>query len=470
MRVTANLFVNRERELEVLDKAWRNRPVFIVVYGRRRTGKTRLLTEWCRRENISYIYYHAVPAKHEVNLQGLARAVEDQLGLKGFSRVRYSSLDSLLETLSYRQREALIIIDEFTYWVRGSPSVSGELQRFIDHYLNETKLAIVVIGSLVGVMYREVLGGGAPLYGRAEYRIKLEELEPWHIPLFYKNKNLHDIVRLYALLGGIPYYHQIACRMGKTVSDIVVGLLLEDHAPLRDEVIFLLREEFREPSVYYSVLQAITRGADTVSKIADYTGIHRQHVSKYLHVLRSLGFIDYRRPLFSKRGYYTVRDKIMYTWFKLVEPLISQAARLPLERIYETTNHVIEEITGRVFEEIALKYIEYLAGKGEISFDEIGKFVHKGVEIDVVAIDRRDKVVHLFEVKWSDIGRREAGKIARELQRKAAYIPLNNYDYKLYIVVREYSGASLNDAKIITLKDMPFYRRKTVTKKYPRER
>ncbi len=458
MPVTSSVFADREKELEILDKAWRNRPVFIVVYGRRRSGKTRLVLEWCKKKNIPSVYYHAVPARHEVNLQGLARVVEEQLGLKGFSRIRYGSLDSLLENLSYRQREALIVIDEFTYWARGSPSVSGELQRFVDHYLDKTGFVIVVVGSLVGVMYREVLGGGAPLYGRARYKIKLEELEPWYIPLFYEDMDLSDIIRLYSLLGGIPYYHQIAGRIKGTVTDIVFELFLEDNASLRDEVIFLLREEFRDPSVYYSVLQAIARGATTVSKIADYTGIHRQHLSKYLSVLRSLGFVDYRRPLFSKRGYYVVKDKVMNTWFKLVEPLISQAAKLPLERIREEASRVVDEIASNVFEEVALKYIEYFAAGKKILYDEIGRFIHKGVEVDIVAIDHENKTMHLFEVKWAKIDRKEALRITRELRRKASHIPLE-YDYKLYIIAREYVGDRIDEAEVFTLKDMPFYKK-----------
>ncbi len=456
MHVTHTLFVDREKELEVLDRAWSEKPVFIVVYGRRRTGKTRLVLEWCRRRNIPSIYYHAVPARHEVNLRGLARAVEEQLSLKGFSRLRYDSLDSLLENLSYRQRESLIVIDEFTYWVRGSPSVVGELQKFIDHYLAETGFAIIVVGSLVGVMYREVLSGGAPLYGRARYRIRLGELEPWYIPLFYKDRGLEDIIRLYSLLGGVPYYHQIAKGISGEAVDIVLELFLKDNAPLRDEALFLLREEFREPSVYYSVLQAIARGANTISRISDYTGIHRQHLPKYISILRDLGFVKYEKPLFTKKGYYRISDKILNTWFKLVEPLISQAIRLPVKRIREKTSKAIEEITGEVFEEIALKYVEYLASQNKIAFDEIGKFIHKGVEVDIVAIDHKNKMVHLFEVKWSKTSSIEALRIMRKLQRKAANIPLD-YDYRIHLITREYSGEKIGGIEIHTLNNMPFH-------------
>ncbi len=457
MGVTRNVFVDREVELKLLDRAWRERPGFLVLYGRRRTGKTRLVLEWCRRSGNPFVYYHATPAKHEVNLRELARAVEEQLMVKGFSKIRYSTIDSLLENLSYRVRDAVIVLDEYTYWARSSPEVSGELQRFIDHSLGDTGFLVIVVGSLVGVMYREVLGGGAPLYGRARYKVKLGELDPWYIPLFYSDKSLEDTVRLYSLLGGTPYYHQIASRINGTVSKIVVELFLEDHAPLRDEVIFLLREEFREPTVYYSILKAVARGANTVSKISDYTGIHRQHLPKYLAILRDLGFICYEKPLFSKKGYYYVKDKVMNTWFSLIEPLISQSARLPPSKVDEKIRKGVEEITGKVFEEVALKYIEYLARENRISYDEIGRFIHKGVEIDIVAINHRRKQVHLFEVKWSDIDSVEAERIARSLYRKALNIPLE-YEYKAHIIARSYQGKPLDNAIIHTLKDMPFHK------------
>jgi len=446
-------FVDREGELEALSRAYEARPGLLVVYGRRRIGKTRLLLEWCGRSGVRCCYYHAVPAKHEVNLRGLAEAVELGLELKGFSKPVYGSLDSLLEAMSYRSREAVVIIDEFTYWVRAEPRAAGELQRFVDHVLPETRLLLVVVGSLLGVMFRDVLGGGSPLYGRARFRLRLGELEPWHLPEFYPWLSREDLVRMYALFGGIPYYHAVV-EEGWGPREALWELLLSPTARLRDEALFTLREEFREPSTYYSILRAIASGASTPSRISDATGIHRQHVSKYLSVMENLGIVSRETPLFSKKGRYVISDKFLAAWFEVAEPLLSVTG--PREIMVEEALRRLEARTSRVFEEVACRYVEWLASQGKISYTEIGRFQHKGVEIDLVAIDHRRRIMHLFEAKWSDLTSGEAARISRALEVKALNIPLHDYTVKTHIVARSMRGEKPGGIMVHTLQDMPF--------------
>ena len=450
MHVTG--FIDREEELEAISRAWRERPGLLVIYGRRRVGKTRLVLEWCGRSGATCCYYHAVPAKHEVNLAGLAQAVETMLGLEGFSRPRYGSLDALLETLSHRQGDAVVVIDEFTYWSRAEPRVVGELQRFVDHFLPRTRLLIVIVGSLLGVVFREVLGGGAPIYGRARFRIRLRGLEPWHVPSFHPWLGLEDCVRMYALFGGIPYYHVVVGR-GWGPRQALQELFLSPTARLRDEALFMLREEFREPSTYYSILRAVASGASTPSAISDATGIHRQHVSKYLHVMEALGLLAREVPLFSKRGRYVIGDKLLATWFEVVEPALSLGWR---GNALEEALKRLEARTARVFEEVARKYVEWLAAQGTISYTEMGRFQHKDVEIDLVAVNRRRRKVHLFEAKWRDLTPREARKIHGSLEAKARHLPLKDYRVETHIIARSYKGPKPRKPKIHTLQDMPF--------------
>ena len=447
-------FIDREQELQVLDSAWGSRPCLAVIYGRRRVGKTRLVLEWCRSRGVRCVYFNALPAKHEVNLSELARCIEAS-GLRGFARARYGSLDALLEAFAYRAGDAAVVLDEFTYWARAEPRVVGELQRFVDHVLPDMGLLLVVVGSLIGVMYRSVIGGGAPLYGRARYRVKLEELEPWHLPLFHPWMSRDDLVRLYALLGGVPYYHTLV-KKGWGIGDTIRNLFLEPGAPLRDEVLFLLREEFRDPVTYYSILKAVARGAATPSAIADVTGIHRQHVSKYLHVLEQLGFVERERILFSKKGRYRVRDKVMATWFRLIEPIAVSTGVIEPEAVLPRVMEELESHTAAVFEEIARRYIEWLAARGALRIDKMGRFVHRGVEIDLVALDHRGRVVHLVEVKWSDLDERDVRRIARELEAMARYIPLEGYGLRLHVVARSYRGERIDGVEVATLRDMPF--------------
>ena len=446
MRVTP--FVDRVEELSALEEAWKSRPCLVVVYGRRRIGKTRLVLEWCSRFSRPCIYYNAVPAKHEVNLRGLAQAIE-RWGIRGFSRARYESLDALLESLAYRVEECAVVIDEFSYWARAEPRVVGELQRFVDHVLSSTRMMIVIVGSIVSVMHRAVVGGGAPLYGRARYRLRIEELSPWSVAEFYPWLGPEDVVRMYAMFGGVPHYHTMV-RHGWSPREALQRLVLASTSPLRDEALFILREEFREPSTYYSILRAIAHGATTPSAIANSVGIHRQHVSKYLAVLEDVGLIERERILFSKRGLYRVRDKFLAMWFRVVEPIVTTGIEPDMEAAWSS----FESHVARVFEEIVLEYMKLLRRQRVIGFDDVGRFIHRGIEIDIVAIDRESRTIHAVEVKWSDLDEREARSIARSLESKARRVPLEGYGIELHIACRSFVGTKPGDIHIHTIDDM----------------
>ncbi len=199
-------FVDRERELQLLMRAWERRPSFIVVYGRRRIGKTRLLKEWVRRARFRHVYYLSHLSGHAPNLAGLARAMDAVLGTR-LSGGRWESLYSLLATAAPSFRDGdVIVLDEFSYWVRSAPQAASELQQFVDEVLPRTGLVLAITGSLVGVMLRDVLGGSAPLFGRATHRLRLGELSPWCLPAFTPRYSPHELAEAYSLFGGVPHY------------------------------------------------------------------------------------------------------------------------------------------------------------------------------------------------------------------------------------------------------------------------
>ena len=396
----------------------------VVVYGRRRIGKTRLILEWLR----SYCggrrcsYYHAVPAKHEVNISSLASSLERHLGVKGLSKASFKTLDSMLELVAQYVGEAVLVIDEFTYWVRAEPRVVGELQRFVDHVLPSTRLVLVLAGSLVGVMFRDVLGGGAPLYGRSSYRIRLGELKLRDLRLMHAGMGPEEVFLAYTAFGGTPFYHVLLRGYG-SVEEALWDLFLSQTPRLRDEVGFMLREEFREPSTYYSVLRAVALGADTPSRIADVTGMHRQHVSKYLYVLEALGFVGRQVPVFGRRGRYVVKDKLIMTWFNIVEPIVMRDPSPSRGDVLPEIREKLRLQASKVFEEVARRFAQAWGSIHGVRFNVVGRFEHRGVEIDVVGVSRAKGEVHLFEVKWRDMDVGEARRIIADLERKAAHLP-----------------------------------------------
>ncbi len=446
MRVTSTQeFMDREEELKALNEAWLRRPGLVIIYGRRRVGKTRLLMEWLRSlgREVKVTYYQAVPARHEVNLRGLAKAIEDSLGLTGLSKASFEGLDALLSVSLRRDVDAVIAIDEFTYWARGAPRVVGELQRFVDHVLPTTKALIVVTGSLVGVMHREVLGGGAPLYGRSLARIRLRGLKPKHVLELREGMGLEEAFLTYVMFGGIPHYHVVTSWCG-SVEELLWEAFFSPRAVLRDEPHFILREEFRDPATYYGILQAIARGADTPSRIADLTGMHRQHVSKYLTVLEDVGFVGRDVPVLSKKGVYVIKDNLMLTWFSVIEPILSMDPYPEKEECIPLALERLNTQASKVYEGLAKEFAVKWGLKHGVRFDLVGRYVHKGTEVDVVAVSKDRCEAHLFEVKWGNLTVREIKSVVKSLLRKASSMPeglIGGCEVVPHVVVRRVKDA-----------------------------
>ncbi len=444
-------FIDREQELEWLNKLWKTGlPGFIIVYGRRRIGKTRLLMEWIKDK--PHVYYQCLPVSDDVNLSRLARTIGEQLGLDVFYRVSFSGLNDILELLSRVFRDKLVIVlDEFTYWARYSSKVLGELQYFIDHILPTTRYMLVVCGSLVGVMHRSILSYGSPLYGRRTGSLKLNQLEPWYIKYFVKIKNKTDRVRVYALVGGLPHY--LTYIYGLTsLKEVVNKLFGARISPIYDEPYMLFREEFRNPEIYYSIVSAIAHGHNRLSSIADYTGIERTHLPKYLRTLMDLDYIEYVVPIFSKRGRYRVKDPILRTWFKLIEPRLYLVEAGDYDRVVNEVLAEIDTLASQVFEDIARRYV---VRKHVPLFKSnnivVGPYIYKGIEIDLVILSKKEKRAHVYEIKWSDLSKKDLEREFKKLEQKIEKTILREYDVQKYIIARKAPKREYT----ITIDDMP---------------
>lgn len=449
-------FIDREEELNLLNKLWlRNKPEFVIIYGRRRIGKTRLIMEFVKGK--PHIYFQCLPVSDEVNLKRLAVVASEALGLREIRNVTFGGLDTLLSYIAHAYKGRLVIVlDEFTYWARHSPKVVGELQSFIDHVLPRTKFVLVLCGSLVGVMYRSVMGYGAPLYGRRTASLKLGELAPWHIKHFLKIKDRADRLRVYALIGGMPFYLTYVAG-SKSIGEVLEKLFGSKLSPIYDEPHTLFREEFRNPEVYYSIVAAIATGHTRLTDIANYTGIQRTHLPKYLRILTDLGLVKRVTPVIGKRGWYEVKDPILRTWFKLLEPNLSLVeAGLYDELITRIKAGLDQEIAPKAFEDVVRTYVfrEFLPALSKRGGKvKVGKYVHKGLEIDLVVMQPESRKAYVFEVKWSDLTARELRREYLKLSRKVASSALSDYDVVTYVVAR--SAPRVEGTNVITLDELP---------------
>lgn len=430
-------FIDRTRELDVLDRAFGRRPLLAIIYGRRRLGKTRLVREFLKRvHGQRVLYYTASLASHQYNLRMLLQEAGRVAG-EDLGSITVGSLNSALGLL-YRLGFKIVVIDEVTYWVRAAPRVVSELQDFVDNTLPGTDMMLILLGSLVGVMHSHVLGGGAPLYGRALVRLRLGMLSFKDTQHFYPALTADDIVRLYALVGGIPFYNCLLHGVG-SLREAVETLIGSPGAPLMEEPLLMLRDELREPAVYNTLLSAIARGYRTPSRISQYAGVPLPHISKYLSVLEALGVVGREVPLFRKKGEYVIVDPPMRTYYTLVEPVRSLVELGEYGKVVEHVLREIDEYTAGTWENLSREYLlKRHVGEGYLV---AGRLVHKGEELDIGLVNMDEEKAIVAEVKWSDLSVHEAVKIRRRAVLKAKRL-LPGYEVvEAYVFARRIMGS-----------------------------
>ncbi len=351
--------------------------------------------------------------------------------------------------------DLVVVIDEFSYWVRVDPRVLSELQYFMDEYMMDTRFMIIVIGSIYTIMVRDVLSGSSPLYGRARYRIHLRELAPWYVKEFLPKYKAVDRVRIYAVFGGIPYYLRLV-NQDKRLEENLYESLNAPYAPVRYEKEIMLREEFREIHTYSMVLSAIARGYYTPSKIADVASIDRGYVAKYLSILETLGYVEKIKPLFMKRAKkYRIRDPILRTWYYLVDPVYDLVEAEAYEQALKQILEHLDKYTSQIYEYIVEKILtRRFIGQGYILH---GKVVYKGEEIDLVYINPTTKQVIPIEIKWRDLGKRECVRELHRLEGKAERILKRYRIEKPLLVIRNYEDRDKPE-NILSLKRLRYLR------------
>jgi AAA+ ATPase superfamily predicted ATPase len=421
-------FVDRREELELLERLCSgDRAHLVVVYGRRRVGKTRLLLELLRRRRGLYFY---VPrGGPETILEELSRSVEREF-FKGF---RFASFHAFLEYVASRMEQGfVVVIDEFQRLAEVEGALSL-LQRFWDERLSRTRSALILAGSAVGAVVRVALRGDAPLYGRRTAVLKLEPLGFAGVLEWFEGLDPVDAVKLYGIFGGTPAYLELVDER-RSPEENAVELVLSRRGPLHEEPVYLLMEELRAPARYMDILGAIAQGRTTLSEIASAAGLRRENATTYLSYLELLGLIERERPLLGRgRARYTLRDPFFAFWFRFVWPHAG-ALEAGLEReVWASEAESFNAYLGWVFERVAREFVAHAARAGELPLkpSALGSWWSGGEEIDIVALSPREGAALLAEVKWSDLSYREARRVLERLAEKAAGLSVGEKVYGL---------------------------------------
>jgi AAA+ ATPase superfamily predicted ATPase len=450
-------FINRHAELEFLERRWADPSAqLVVLYGRRRVGKTALLARFGQgRPSLHFIATRLPEAQQLRELGRQLGAVVDEPLLVGEG---FQSWDQLFAWLTGTRERIALMIDELPYLVEANSALPSLLQRAWDRDLSRTGSFLVLCGSSVAMMEQEVLGERAPLYGRRTGQLRLRPLGFRDAAKLLSRFSFDDAVRSWSMLGGIPYYLLLFDDRRSLASNIR-STFLDLGAPLRDEVEFLLRQELREPRVYFGILAAIAAGQRKLSEILNTTGLPAATVSKYLAVLQDLDLVVREvpatepRPEKSKKGLYDIADPFVRFWFRFILPDRALLETGRIDQLKEKILAGLDHFASHAYEEICRDevWLGLLDRKTGTSWPRVGRWWTKDAEVDVLGASDDGRSALFGEAKWS---RRPVGiNILNDLEAAADKVPFDKTPEAKHFVI--FSRSGFTDALLHRAADRP---------------
>jgi len=445
-------FVGREQELTVLDAEWQAPGArFLVLYGRRRVGKTALLTTWIDRSRNRALYWVASPTSAAVQLRSFSQAVYEfaNPGVPFNNDFTYSTWEQAWREVANlsRQGRLTLFIDEFTYLLEVTPGIAGQLQNFWDQVLSKADLFLCVSGSHLGMMKREFLSYQAPLYGRATAQIHLQPLPFGLSKTYFPNYTAVDRVAIYAMFGGIPAYWE-RLNPKKSVSQNIKTQLLTPNNLMQSEPALLLYDFVSDLHNYVAILTAIANGARTPQEITAQAGLPNVQVPKYLSVLATAGFVERRVSITaaptSRMGRHHITDPYLRFYFRFLAGRQHQfALKIQDQALAEISRHLIDFIGTHTWEELCREWVLRAGALGILPFmpDEVSSAWNRTVQIDVVGMNTMEKTLILGECKWT-LAAVSRKVIAELVEEKAARIVPEQGNWRVYFVGFSRSGWS----------------------------
>ena len=397
-------FINREKELAFLGEKWKEPgPQFIVLWGKRRVGKTELVKQFIK--NKPYVYFLSESTNETEQLRRFSIAIgqffnEPLLLTRGFA-----AWEESFKYIREKNRRFALVIDEFPYLIQSNQAITSLFQKAWDEYWSKSNICLILLGSSIAMMETEVLGYKAPLYGRRTGQWRIDPMAFESVSRFRKGKAFEDRILHFAVAGGIPaYWLQFSGEkeFWRNLKDHV----LRKGQMLFDEVEFILREELREPRYYFALLQAIAQGKRKLSEIVNATGIPQPVANKYLGVLAGLKIVEREipvteeRPLKSKKGLYRIIDEFFQFWFRFVFPRRAELEMGRIDNVLRNIHTEMPQFLSTVYEKIAIEAIK--RHDKLFSFTSIGRWWEKEEEIDIVCINRDLNTILFGEAKWSE--------------------------------------------------------------------
>lgn len=441
--VPSHAFVGRVAELKALERRYNGpRAVLMPVYGRRRIGKTELLLRFCAGKPT--VYFMASDRLPAAQLSEFMRTAAECLGAPELAEPVAGGWERALRLVvgaAPADRKLVLVLDEFQWLCQGSPELPSVLQRLWDlQWQRGNRLMLVLCGSVIGFMEREVLGVRSPLYGRRTGDLRMEPFSFHEAAAFHPDWSLEEQARAYFVCGGIPAYLK-RFEPERSVAQNIVAEFFDPDGFFQREPDYLLREELSDVKQAASILTQVGLGREAHKDIAREIDLSPSALTPHLRNLEALGYLERVTPLCPQRAprtavVYRIADSLLRFWFRFIEPERSALRLKPGERAFEQKiAPQWESFCGEGFERLCREALPWLyVSEGIMGRFQVGEYwKDKKVQIDVVGL-RGDGWADLGECRWS--AHASAPEAARELARRIEQFPADGRTIRPLLFLR----------------------------------
>ena len=401
-------FVNRDEELSFLNEQYQgSSAAMVILYGRRRLGKTSLIHEFARDK--PFLYFLATEEDEHLNLRTLKDQIAEYTGDDLLAQASIDNWDILFQTLARHisGNRLVLALDEFQYLGKANAAFPSVFQRIWETQLRDKNIMVILCGSLVHMMEAQTLQYSSPLYGRRTGQIKLRQIDFQHYSEFFEGLGYRELIEYYAVTGGVPKYIEVFDGRAGIFSEIEKHVL-NKQSLLFEEPVFLLQNEVKEVGSYFSIIRSIAAGNRRISTICADLGIRQTNLPKYLRTLTDLDILEREVPVTesnpekSKMGQYRIKDNFLCFWFQFVYP---EKARLELSDLSPVMQKIranfVDNHVAHVYESVCMSEMWQLARQGKLSFTKLGRWWNNKEEIDIVAIDTGADEIVFAECKYT---------------------------------------------------------------------
>lgn len=442
-------FIDREKELSTLEREYaREGASLVILYGRRRVGKTTLISEFIQNKNA--LFFLASEESEVQNRRLFQEKAAEFIHSDLLRAAAVSNWDVIFQAVmdAPHREKPILVIDEFQYIGRSNPAFLSVFQRIWEERLKNRPVMVILCGSLIHMMESQTLAYGSPLYGRRTAQIRLGQIPFQYYARFFPGRSRNELIEMYAVTGGVPKYIEAFSGQGD-IYEAIRSCVLDRSSYLYDEPHFLLQQEVSEIGSYFSLIRTIAAGKHKLAEIAGALEVKATSLTKYLKTLIDLDILEREVPATeenpekSKRGLYRITDNYIRFWFTFVYPnmsfLESGHEEIVMSRLRAgfIRNHV-----SYVYEDVCRERMWELnaAGAWPFHFSKLGQYWDSRIEIDIAAIDPEGKNLILGECKyWKEpVG----ADVLWDLEKKAQNVPWERTARRTWYVLFSANGFS----------------------------